>query len=334
MISIAPMVDRTDRYFRYFCRLISKEVLLYTEMITAPAIIHGDIEHLLAFDAFEGPVALQIAGTNVEEIFKATKIAEAFPYTEVNLNVGCPSDRVSGNYMGACLMAYPELVAEMVQAMKEATNKPVTVKHRIGIDGRGTLPDDQPKKIWDQYEDLYYFVDLLDQVGVDGLTIHARIAILAGLSPKENREVPPLRYEDVYRLKDDFPHIPMEVNGGITTCEAINEHLKVMDGVMLGRKAYDDPFFLAHLDHYLGHRTTVTRGDVIRGLIPYVERMVSEGHKGHRTLAHTINLFHGKRGSKLWKQLISPPWDDQITGKNILKKALLTLPDEVLNERP
>lgn len=330
MISLAPMVDRTDRYFRYLCRILSKETLLYTEMITCQALIHGDLDKLLAFHNYESPVALQIAGTQADDVYKAVKLAESYPFTEVNLNVGCPSDRVSGNEMGACLMAYPHRVKEMVLAMKEATKKKVTVKHRIGIDGTGILPLDH-KQIWDTYEDLYKFVEIMDSVRIDSLIIHARIAILAGLSPKENREIPPLRYGDIYRLKEDFPHIPMWINGGITTCDQVDEHLKHMDGVMIGRKFYDDPYFLSVLDRHLGFDNRITRRRAIEQLIPYIEEMESMGHKNYHILTHAINLFHGKRGSKIWKQLLSPQNLRMRSTANVLNEALNTLPSHSLD---
>src|SRR5690554_5445791 len=196
------MVDITDRHFRYFCRLLTKKSMLYTEMITSSAIIHGDRNKLLDFDSFEKPIALQIAGCDKKEIQKAVKIAEEWDYDEINLNVGCPSDRVSGNQMGATLMAYPDLVGEIIEAMKKETKKPITVKHRIGIDGTNILPNSLPKLVFDKYEDLEYFVKVLSNVGVDHLIIHARIAILEGLSPRDNRKIPPLRYDEVYRIKE------------------------------------------------------------------------------------------------------------------------------------
>ena len=226
VISVAPMVDKTDRYFRNFVRMINKDVLLYTEMVTAQAIIHGDLERILGFDEAEHPIALQIAATTPEDAYKAVKTAENYAYDEINLNVGCPSDRVSGNMMGACLMAYPELVLDILKAIKEATGKAVTIKHRIGIDGKGILPDNAEKTLFDKYEDMLNFINIIEKAGADRYTVHARIAILAGLDPKQNREVPPLRYDEVYRLKAEKPYMQIEINGGIKTKDDITEHLK------------------------------------------------------------------------------------------------------------
>jgi tRNA-dihydrouridine synthase A len=276
------MVDVTDRHFRYFCRLLTKKSMLYTEMITSSAIIHGDRKKLLDFDPIEKPIALQIAGCDKREIAEAVKIAEDWDYDEINLNVGCPSDRVSGNQMGAALMAYPELVAEIIQAMKRETKKPVTVKHRIGIDGTNVLPSSLPRVVLDIYEDLEHFVKVLSQAGVKHFIIHARIAILEGLSPKENREIPPLRYEDVYQIKKSFPELFIEINGGIRTIEAIKEHLKYVDGVMLGRVAYENPFILTEVDQFTeeGEINSISRREVIEKLIEYVARFGKDQKKG------------------------------------------------------
>jgi len=196
-ISVAPMVDKTDRNFRNFVRMINKDVTLYTEMITAQAIVKGDTDYILGFDEVENPIVLQISASNKKEAYEAVKIAEEYNYDEINLNVGCPSDRVSGNAMGAYLMAFPELVAEIVHEMKKATKKPVSIKHRIGIDGKGVLPDSFDRTLLDRYEDMLNFINITEQAGVNKYIIHARIAILAGLDPKENREIPPLRYDEV-----------------------------------------------------------------------------------------------------------------------------------------
>lgn len=335
-ISIAPMVDITDRHFRYFCRLLTKRAMLYTEMITSSAIIHGDRNKLLDFNPVEKPIALQLAGCDKEEIAEAVKIAEDWDYDEINLNVGCPSDRVSGNQMGAALMAYPELVAEIVQAMKRETKKPITVKHRIGIDGTNVLPTSLPKIVYDKYEDLEYFIKVLSQAGVKHFIIHARIAILEGLSPKENREIPPLRYEDVYKIKENFPALFIEINGGIRTIESIKKHLNYVDGVMLGRVAYENPFLLAEVDQFFegGKINNISRREVIEGLIDYVERFGEDQKMGYHALRNTLGLFHNKRGSKIWRRLLTPPWEEGVYAKDILKRALEVLPEEVLEERP
>ena len=334
-ISIAPMVDITDRHFRYFCRLLTKKSMLYTEMITSSAIIHGDRNKLLDFDPFEKPVALQIAGCDKKEIAEAVKIAEDWDYDEINLNVGCPSDRVSGNQMGAALMAYPELVAEIVQAIRSATKKPVSVKHRIGIDGTNILPGSLSKVVLDKYEDLEYFVKTLFQAGIKHFIIHARIAVLEGLSTKENREIPPLRYEDVYRIKEAFPDLFIEINGGIRTIDSIKEYLRYVDGVMLGRVAYENPFILTKVDQFAegGKVNNVSRREIIERLIDYVHQFGEDKRTGHQALKNVLGLFHNKRGSRLWRQLLTPPWQEGIYAKDVLEKALRILPEEVLDEK-
>ncbi len=334
-ISIAPMIDITDRHFRYFCRLLTKKSMLYTEMITSSAIVHGDRKKLLDFDSFEKPIALQIAGCDKKEIAQAVKIAEDWDYDEINLNVGCPSDRVSGNQMGAALMAYPDAVAEIIQAMKNETKKPITVKHRIGIDGTNVLPDSLSKVVFDKYEDLECFVKTLSQAGVNHFIIHARIAVLEGLSPKENREIPPLRYEDVYKIKQAFPHLYIEINGGINTVDSIRNHLRYVDGVMLGRAAYENPFLLTEVDQFIegGKVNNISRREVIENLIKYVERFGDDNKIGQQALKNLSGLFHNKRGSRLWRQMITPPWEENENAKDILKKALSVLPEDVLDER-
>lgn len=333
-ISIAPMVDVTDKHFRYFCRLLTKKSLLYTEMITTGNIIHGDRNKVLDFDPFEKPVVLQIAGYDKKEIAEAVKIAEDWDYDEINLNVGCPSDRVSGSQMGACLMAYPDRVAEMVEAMKRETRKRITVKHRIGIDGTNVLPNSLPKIVLDDYKDMEHFVKILTEVGINHLIIHARIAILEGLSPKENREIPPLRYEEVYRLKKDFPQLFIEINGGIRDIESIREHLHYVDGVMLGRVAYENPFILTEVDQFYegGMVNNISRREIIEGLIDYVERLGRNEKLGYQALKNVLGLFHKKRGSKVWRQLLTPPWPTGYDAKEILKKSLRELPEDVLDE--
>ena len=251
-ISIAPMVDRTDRNFRNFVRMINKDVLLYTEMITAQAILNGDLDYILGFDEVEHPIVLQIAATNPKEAYQAVKIAERYAYDEINLNVGCPSDRVSGNMMGAYLMAFPEEVANIVKAMKDATDKPISIKHRIGIDGKNVLPDTFERTLLDKYEDMMNFIHITEKAGVNKYVIHARIAILAGLDPKQNRSIPPLRYDEVYRMKKENPNLHIEINGGIKTVEEIDEHLKYVDSVMLGREIYDNPMILTEFGKYYG----------------------------------------------------------------------------------
>ena len=274
VISVAPMVDKTDRYFRNFVRMINKNVLLYTEMVTAQAIIHGDLERILGFDEAEHPIALQIAATTPEDAYKAVRIAENYAYDEINLNVGCPSDRVSGNMMGACLMAYPELVLDILRAIKEATAKTVTIKHRIGIDGKGILPDNAEKTLFDKYEDMLNFINIIEKAKADRYTIHARIAVLAGLDPKQNREVLPLRYDEIYRLKAEKPYMQIEINGGIKTKDDIAKHLKYVDGVMIGREFYDNPMLLAEVNSFYNNgEENISRYEILEKMIPYLEKI-------------------------------------------------------------
>ena len=319
-ISIAPMVDRTDRNFRNFVRMINKDVLLYTEMITAQAILNGDLDYILGFDEVEHPIVLQIAATNPEEAYKAVKIAEKYNYDEINLNVGCPSDRVSGNMMGAYLMAFPKEVANIVKAMKEATGKPISIKHRIGIDGKNILPASFGRTLLDKYEDMVNFINTTKEIGVNKYIIHARIAILAGLDPKQNRSIPPLRYDEVYRVKKEYPELHIEINGGIKSVKEIDEHLNYVDSVMLGREIYDNPMILTEFGKYYGKDINITRKEIIEKMIYYVENMERQQLRPHLFLMHTHGLFHNIRGSKAWKRAINEPKADSRTLRNLLKK--------------
>ena len=319
-ISIAPMVDRTDRNFRNFVRMINKDVLLYTEMITAQAILNGDLDYILGFDEVEHPIVLQIAATNPEEAYKAVKIAEKYNYDEINLNVGCPSDRVSGNMMGAYLMAFPKEVANIVKAMKEATGKPISIKHRIGIDGKNILPESFEGTLLDKYDDMVNFINITKETGVNKYIIHARIAILAGLDPKQNRSVPPLRYDEVYRVKKEYPDLHIEINGGIKSVKEIDEHLKYVDSVMLGREIYDNPMILTEFGKYYGKDINITRKEIIEKMIYYVENMERQQLRPHLFLMHTHGLFHNIRGSKAWKRAINEPKADSETLRELLEK--------------
>ncbi|MFW6230582.1 MAG: tRNA dihydrouridine(20/20a) synthase DusA [Nanoarchaeota archaeon] len=314
-LSIAPMVDRTDRHFRHMMRLFSKDILLYTEMITAPAIIHGDYKKLLSFGPCEKPLVLQIAGSDPEEMAQAVEIAEQYDYDEINLNAGCPSDKVSEYKMGASLMADAELVADLVKAMKSRTKKPVSVKCRLGIDGRKVIEGE--KQVFDTYDDLRHFISTVEKAGVARFTIHARIAILAGLDPKKNRSIPELKYDQVYQIKKDFPHLDIEINGGIKTKEAIIKQLQKVDRVMLGRIAYEDPMVLAELAG-----TDITREEIIEQMIDYIKVQERKGEKVTSILMHLAGLYHGQPGSKKWKQLILPPWDNDKTASAILEEGL------------
>jgi len=318
-ISIAPMVDRTDKNFRNFVRMINKDVLLYTEMITAQAILNGDLDYILGFNEVEHPIVLQIAATNPKEAYEAIKIAEKYNYDEINLNVGCPSDRVSGNMMGAYLMGFPEEVADIVRAMKDATSKPISIKHRIGIDGKNILPESFERTLLDKYEDMMNFINITRRAGVNKYIIHARIAILAGLDPKQNRTIPPLRYDEVYRVKNENPDLHIEINGGIKTIEEIDNHLKYVDSVMLGREIYDNPMILTEFGKYYGKEINITRKEIIEKMIYYVENIEKQSLRPHLFLMHTHGLFHNVRGSKAWKRAINEPKANSDTLRELLK---------------
>lgn len=294
-LCIAPMLDWTDRYCRYFLRLISRHTLLYTEMVTTGAIIHGDRERFLKFDESEHPVALQLGGSDPAELAKCAKLGEQWGYDEINLNVGCPSDRVQSGRFGACLMATPKLVAECVAAMKEAAPIDVTVKHRIGIDDR------------DSYDELCEFVGTSAEAGSHTFIVHARKAWLQGLSPKENREIPPLNYETVYRLKPDFPDLEIVINGGILTLNQAEAHLEHVDGVMIGREAYHNPWILVEADRrlYGDDHPLPTRHEIIERLIPFVEQEQAAGTPISRITRHILGLFNGQPGARAWRRHIS-----------------------------
>ncbi len=294
-LSVAPMMDWTDRYDRYFLRLITRHALLYTEMVTANAVVHGDRAHLLGFDAAEHPVAVQLGGSEPAVLAEAAAIAEGFGYDEINLNVGCPSDRVQSGRFGACLMAEPELVADCVSAMQNAVSVPVTVKCRIGI-------DDQ-----DSEEALDRFVATVSGAGCSTFIVHARKAWLEGLSPKENREIPPLDYDRVYRLRAAHPDLTVVINGGITSLEDASAHLDHVDGVMLGRAAYQTPYLLAEVDRlFFGSREAPpTRAQIVERLIPYVERRLAEGVRLNAITRHILGLFQGMPGARAWRRHLS-----------------------------
>lgn len=293
--SVAPMMDWTDRHCRFFLRLLSQHALLYTEMVTTGALLHGDRARFLDHDASEHPLALQLGGSVPAELATCAKLAEDWGYDEVNLNVGCPSDRVQHNMIGACLMGHPALVADCVKAMRDAVGIAVTVKHRIGINGR------------DSYAELCDFVGQVAEAGCRSFTVHARIAILEGLSPKENREVPPLRYEVAAQLKRDFPALEFVLNGGIKTLEECRTHLQTFDGVMLGREAYHNPYLLAEVDRQLFgiERAAPSRGDVLRQLRPYIERHLAQGGAMHHITRHVLGLAQGFPGARRFRQVLS-----------------------------
>lgn len=332
-VSIAPMVDKTHRHFRYFSRLLTKEALLYTEMVTAQSIINGDRDKILYFRKDEGPVALQIAASNPEDAYKAVKLAEDYNYSEINLNCGCPSDRVSGNLMGAALMSSKDLVYEILSAMKEATKKPITIKHRIGIDGTGVLDESSNKIIMEGYNDLLEFLSTISKAKPDRYTIHARSAILKGLSPKDNREIPPLDYNIVYKLKKEFNYLNIEINGGFKTIDSIKDALTKVDGVMIGRSAYEDCYLLANfykLYEDFENKKPISRGDVIKAYTPYILEELEKGNSVHALVSPLHSLFQGQKGSKKYRQLLSSSNVKKETILNVLNDILETMPQDIL----
>ncbi|MEN9568760.1 MAG: hypothetical protein RLZZ69_3958 [Cyanobacteriota bacterium] len=294
-LSIAPMMDRTDRHYRYFLRQITRRTLLYTEMITAQAILHGDRPKLLDFSPAEKPLVLQIGGDNPTLLAECAKIGEDWGYDAINLNVGCPSPRVQNGNFGACLMTQPELVATAVESMQQAVQIPVTVKHRIGVDE------------CDRYEDMVNFVKIVSEAGCTNFSVHARKAWLQGLSPKENRDIPPLRYEDVYRLKQDFPHLWIEINGGITTIEQTQTHLKSIDAVMIGRAAYDRPYLFATVDRDIFGENTIpkSRPEIVEAMLPYIDYWLGKGTRLNSITRHMLQLFAQQPGTKAWKRYLT-----------------------------
>ncbi|MEL7509648.1 MAG: tRNA dihydrouridine(20/20a) synthase DusA [Cyanobacteria bacterium J06554_1] len=317
-LSVAPMMDRTDRHFRYFMRQITRKTLLYTEMITSQAILHGDRNKLLGFDPEEKPLSLQIGGDDPQLLAKCAQIAQDMGYDEVNLNVGCPSNRVQSGNFGACLMAQPELVADCVAAMQAAVELPVTVKHRIGIDG------------CDRYEDMVNFVTTVASAGCRRFTVHARKAWLQGLSPKDNRNIPPLRYDDVYRLKQDYPQLWIEINGGIKTLDHACAHLQQVDAVMIGRAAYDTPYMFTLADRNIYATDAVlTRHQVVTAMLPYIARWTTKGLKLHSITRHMLQLFHGQPGSRAWKRHLTDNSCRPGAGIDVVKAALDQVPEPV-----
>ena len=293
--SVAPMMDWTDRHCRFFLRLLSKRALLYTEMVTTGALLHGDAERFLRYDVGEQPLALQLGGRTAADLAACARLAQDAGYDEVNLNVGCPSDRVQNNMIGACLMAHPALVADCVKAMRDAVSIPITVKHRIGINGR------------DSYAQLCDFVGTVRDAGCESFTVHARIAILEGLSPKENRDIPPLRYDVAAQLKADFPALEIILNGGIKTLDQCKTHLQTFDGVMLGREAYHNPYILAEVDQQLfgSEAPVVTRAQALALLRPYIAQHLATGGAMHHVTRHILGLGQGFPGARRFRQLLS-----------------------------
>ncbi len=314
---IAPMMDWSDHHCRFFWRLLTRRALLYTEMVTTGALIHGDRERFLAFNPEEHPVALQLGGSNPADLATCARWAEEWGYDEVNLNCGCPSDRVQSGTFGACLMGQPGLVAECVKAMREACSVPVTVKHRIGIDDM------------ESYEQMLHFVDTVAGAGCEVFIVHARKAWLQGLSPKENREIPPLHYPWVYRLKAERPELTIVINGGIQTLDQCEEHLSHVDGVMLGREAYQNPWLLAEVDSrlYGGDKTVRARDDIMAQLLPYVERQLAAGAKLNHVTRHILGLYQGVPGARKFRRHLSENAFRTDAGPDVLKQAIALVRD-------
>ena len=315
---VAPMMEWTDRHCRYFHRQLTRHTRLYTEMLTTGTLLHGDAARHLDFDAAEHPVALQLGGSEPDELAHAAKLGERYGYDEINLNCGCPSERVQRGAFGACLMAEPALVADCVKAMRDAVSIPITVKHRIGIDRR------------DDYEFVRDFVGALQGAGCRVFIVHARSAWLKGLSPKENREVPPLDYSCVQRLKRDFPTAEFILNGGITTLGLAREHLRAVDGVMLGRAAYHDPFLLAGVDSsFFGDGASMTtRQAVVLTMTEYLRQQMQAGVAPRHVVRHLLGLFQGMRGARQWRRTLSDADALQRYGADVLLYAFEAVKDQ------
>ena len=293
-VSVAPMMDCTDRHERYFLRLISKNTLLYTEMVVDEAINRGDKKKLLEFNINEKPVALQLGGSSPKLLAEATKVGEDFGYDEINLNLGCPSKKVEKNKFGACLMKEPNLVADCLSKMQASTKLPVTIKTRIGYDNV------------EDYENFHNFISTLKSTGIKTFIIHARKAMLGKFTPKQNLNIPPLKYDYVYNLKKDFPNDEIIINGGITTVEEIKDHLKKINGVMIGRAAYHTPYLLAEIEKEIfNNERVLSRQEVIENLIPYVKDELKKGTRLNQIMRHTLGLFHGQSGAGHWKRYLS-----------------------------
>ena len=293
-VSVAPMMDCTDKHERYFLRLISKNVLLYTEMIVSEAIDRGDKNKLLSFNLNEKPVALQLGGSSPKLLANASRIGEEFGYDEINLNLGCPSKKVEKNKFGACLIKEPNLVAECLNEMQSKTKLPVTVKTRIGYNDV------------EDYESLFNFINLLKSTGVKTFIIHARKAVLGKFTPKQNLNIPPLKYEMVYNLKKDFKDLEIIINGGITSTNQIKEHLNKVDGVMVGRSIYHSPYILADIEKEIfNNKNVLSREEIIKKLVPYVKDEIKKGTRMNQIMRHTLGLFHGQTGSSFWKRYLS-----------------------------
>lgn len=313
-LSVAPMIDWTTTDYRYFARLFNPHTYLYTEMISTGALIHGNRARHLRFDTLEHPLVLQLGGADITEMTQCAEFAQQYGYDEVNINVGCPSDRVQHNKIGACLMAEPATVAGLVKHMQAAVDIPVTVKHRIGIDD------------FDSYEFMVDFVQTVAAAGCTRFIVHARTAWLQGLSPKQNREIPPLRYDDVYRLKQDFPALDIEINGGIDTIDDIKAHLQHIDGVMIGRAFYHNPYLLAEANS-LWAKPAPKRSDILEKLYPYLKEQIAKGEALPTMTRHYLGMFQGLTGARKWRQALSGK--PQLTIEDVKRAA-----DEILLLNP
>ena len=319
-ISVAPMMDWTDRHCRFFHRQLSRHTWLYTEMVTTGALVHGDVARHLDFSDEEHPVALQLGGSDPADLAHSARLGQQWGYDEINLNCGCPSERVQKGAFGACLMAEPDLVADCVKAMRDAVSIDVTVKHRIGLDNIQS------------YDFVRDFVGAVAAAGCNTFIVHARSAILKGLSPKENREIPPLRYEVVYQLKRDFPTLEIILNGGVRSLNEIDLHLQHVDGVMLGREAYHNPYLLADFDaHYYGDPSrTLSRGEVVQTMLPYIQMQIGAALGGHEKNAprlnsitrHMLGLMAGMPGARRFRQTLSDSKQLSLGNPNLLLKAI------------
>src|SRR5438552_5673988 len=319
---VAPMMDWTDRHCRFFFRLITRRARLYTEMITAPALVHGDVAHHLDFDPFEHPLALQLGGSDPAQLAHAARLGERWGYDEINLNCGCPSERVQTGSFGACLMREPNLVADCVKAMRDTVSIPVTVKHRIGLDAD------------DDYALVRDFVGTVASAGCNVFIVHARNAVLKGLSPKENREIPPLRYEVVHRLKRDFPALTIVLNGGLSDYDAIEAELVLVDGVMLGRVAYHDPYWLAQADwRFFGDESPArSRADVLRAMARYARAQSARGTPLRAITRHMLGLYHGQSNGRLFRRMLSDPRKLHDADSRLLEEALAVVEPRIAEE--
>lgn len=316
-IAVAPMLDCTDRHARYFLRLIAPHVLLYTEMITTAALIYGDYRHLLQFDPLEHPVAIQLGGSDPQALAHCASLAEAWGYDEVNLNVGCPSNRVQAGGIGACLMLEPQRVADCVFAMCQAVKLPITVKCRIGVD------------VDYSYTKLKHFISGVAAAGCQVFIVHARKAWLKGLSPKENRELPPLEYSVVRQLKQDFPQLSIIINGGIKTTAAVAEHLQAVDGVMIGREAYSNPYWLAELEkqYFSSQQALPSRLEIMQLYMPYIEQQLKKNVKLSAMTRHIFGLFYGQKGAHQWRRYLSEHMHRKGAGIEVVETALSFVSD-------